>query len=107
MSQIEVETGSLSTGLKWHLVLSAKPDSNLIEGRHLILEGVDQQSPNEISPDELGELRLLAFRLAEKFASEPGHWRLDFNGPAISTQKHFHAHIKLPKGKDKLARLVG
>ena len=99
--------GRLSTGRKWHLVTCTGPDSNLIEGQHLILEGVDQPTPDEFVIDELNEMRIFAFKLAEELASEPGRWRVDFNGPAVATQKHFHAHIKLPKGKDKLARLVG
>jgi len=91
----------------WHVLQCAKPDTNLKEGRHLILEGVNQPAPNDLTTEELTEFRVLTFTLAEEFASEPGRWRIDFNGPAVATQKHFHAHIKLPAGQDKLARLVG
>lgn len=105
--QEKVRKGTLSSGREWHIMVCRKPDSNLVEGRHLILEGVGQPTPEQLSPEELTELRLLTFKLAEEFASEPGKWRVDFNGPNVATQPFFHAHIKLPAGKDKLARLVG
>lgn len=99
--------GKLSTGRDWHLVFCTNPDRNLIEGEHLILECVGQPAPHELTPEELQEIRLLAFKLADELASKSGWWRVDFNGPAQATQRHFHAHIKLPSGNDKLARLVG
>jgi hypothetical protein len=103
----EMEKGTLSSGREWHLVLCREPDVNLVNGRHLILEGVGQPTPDQLIPKELAEIRLLTFKLAEELASEPGRWRVDFNGPSVATQKHFHAHIKLPAGGDKLSRLVG
>ena len=103
----EIKAGVLTTGKKWHIVLCAKPDSNLIEGKHLILECVDQLKPDQLTLGELTELRLIAFQVAEELATEPGRWRLDFNGPAAAIRGHFHAHIKLPSGQDKLARLAG
>lgn len=103
----EVYRGVLGSGREWHLVVCAKPDAALVEGKHLILEGVGQPTPGDLSLEELNELRLLAFQIAEQYANEPGRWRVDFNGPAAATQKHFHAHIKLPAGQDKLSRLVG
>lgn len=105
---VEVRTGRLLLGTReWHLVTCRNPDGNLISGKHLILEGVGQPTPDDLTLEELRELRLLAFDLAEELASEPGRWRVDFNGPTTATQRHFHAHIKLPAGNDKLARLVG
>ena len=102
-----VKRGKLTTGKDWHCVPCAKPDGGLIEGRHIILETVNQDRPDNLLPEELTELRLLAFKLADELASEPGRWRVDFNGPNVATSAHFHAHIKLPAGQDKLARLVG
>ncbi len=103
----EIRRGRLTNGKEWHIMLCRNPDSNLKEGTHLILEGVGQPTPADLTPEELDELRLLAFRLADELAYEPGRWRVDFNGPAVATQRHFHAHIKLPRGQDKLTRLVG
>ena len=103
----EERRGQLKTGKEWHLVECANPDNSLKEGSHLILETVKQYRPEELSPEELSEIRLLAFQLADEQATEPGKWRVDFNGPKVGTSAHFHAHIKLPKGQDKLARLVG
>lgn len=99
--------GALATGREWHLVVCARPDADLVAGRHLILECVGQPTPAELTPAELNELRLLAFQLAEQYASEPGRWRVDFNGPTVAVRGHFHAHLKLPAGTDQLTRLVG
>lgn len=95
------------TGREWHLVECARPDSNLKEGKHFILEVVGQPPAKELTHPELTELRILAFQLADELASGPGRWRVDFNGEAVGTRPHFHCHIKLPKGADKLAQLVG
>lgn len=103
----EIRIDELSTGRKWHLVMCAKPDNDLIEGKHFILEGLGQPTPDDLTRKELNELRLLAFDLADELASEPGRWRVDFNGSTVATQRHFHAHLKLPAGNDRLARLVG
>lgn len=104
---IMVTSGALSSKREWQLVVCAKPDERLVDGRHLILVGAGQPTPEELTPEELREFRLLAFDLAEAFASEPGRWRVDFNGPGVATRPHIHIHIKLPAGGDKLARLVG
>lgn len=103
----EVERGKLCGGREWHLIKCRKPDSDLREGEHLILECVGQPAQEELALAELAEFRILAFLLADRFASEKGRWRVDFNGPALATRPWLHAHIKLPAGKDKLARLVG
>ena len=104
---MEIEKGKLSTSREWRLILSESSDHNLKEGKHFILEVVGQLTPAELTLQELNELRLLVFKLAEQLATETGRWRVDFNGPAVATAKHWHAHIKLPAGKDKLERLVG
>lgn len=99
--------GALSSGRRWHVVDCAKPDNGIKEGKHLILEGIGQPRPEDITLPELIEFRALAFSLAEGLAIEPGRWRVDANGPKIATRSHLHFHIKLPAGSDKLARLVG
>ena len=103
----ELFHGTLKSGRNWHVVLCRKPDVSLIEGRHLILECDGQTSPDDLTPEELSEFRLLAFIIAEKNATTPGRWRVDSNGPTMSSRSHLHAHIKLPDGKDELSRLVG
>ncbi len=104
---MDIRNGCLSTGRAWHVVPCAKPDNGIKEGKHLILEGLNQPTPDELTPDELAEFRMLAFSLAEELAVEPGRWRVDANGPKIATRSHLHFHLKLPAGNDKLARLVG
>lgn len=104
---MEIKTGALSSGREWHIVPCAKPDSGIKEGEHLILEGVGQPTPEDLTLPELIEFRTLAFSLAEELAIEPGRWRVDANGPRVATQSHLHFHIKLPAGSDKLSRLVG
>lgn len=104
---MDIQTGYLSSGRAWHVVLCAKPDNGIKEGKHLILEGVGQPTPKELTPAELKEFHLLAFELAEKLAIESGRWRVDANGPGVATSNHLHFHLKLPAGSDKLARLVG
>ena len=107
LSEQEIRRGQLTTGREWHLIPCRKPDANLVEGKHLILEGVGQPTPEQLTAEELAELQLLTFRLAEELASKPGRWRVDFNGPGAAERAWFHAHIKLPAGQDKLARLTG
>lgn len=107
MATDEVCKSTLTTGREWHLITCRKPDSSIKEGKHLILEGVGQPTFDELSAKEKQELQLLTFDLAEELASEPGRWRVDFNGPGVCTRPHWHAHIKLPAGQDELPRLVG
>lgn len=108
METQEIQRGKLlCSGRPWHVVVCARPDSKLNQGKHLIIEMVEQNQPKDLSEEELTELRLLTFSLAEEMAEKPGRWRVDFNGPAVCTSPHWHAHIKLPFGDDKLAQLVG
>ena len=97
----------ISSGRPWHIVQCARPDSHIKEGRHLILEMTEQLTAKELTVEELEELCKMTFNMAQELASEPDRWRVDFNGPALVTRKHWHAHIKLPAGADELARLVG
>lgn len=104
----DVETGALKNNRPWRLVECDAPNAAIKEGKHLILtlerEG---KPPEDATREELDEFRLLAFDLAEKYASEPGKWRTCFNGPAAAKRKgHWHCHLLLPKGSDELPRLV-
>ena len=114
----EVLRGQLASGRLWHVVHSHKKNSRIVEGEHLILEGVGSPVPhdpgsteeNMLTQEEDNELCLLAPELAQRLSSRPGFnpkaWRTIRNGPECSTAKHWHTHILLPKGSDRLARVV-
>jgi len=116
--EYEALCGQLASGRLWHVVHSHRKNSRIVEGEHLILEGVGSPLPYDAEPKEANkltrqeeeELCLLAPELAQRLSSRPGFnpkaWRTIRNGPQCSTAKHWHTHILLPKGKDKLVRVV-
>lgn len=101
MSEENKATGVLLNGRRWKLVESGK--SAVIKGRHLILLFEDESTGSE---KEMMEMMTVAMQLAWENVIENGRYRIAVNGPNVAKAKHFHIHLIIPAGEDKLPRLV-
>jgi len=97
-----IESGFLNNGEGWEMIESRK--SCVAEGSHFVLQFVDLKE--DPSDDEIAEMMAVAIFLAKDIMVEDGRWKVALNGEEESTRKHFHVHIIIPVGDDKLPRWV-
>lgn len=93
---------------EWVFAISNKESTT--DGQHWTLcveKDKEKIKKENLSQDDILELMDLALKFAELKAPD-SKYRIAVNGHALSSDrnKHFHIHIILPKGKDKLPRLV-
>ncbi len=103
-----IETGELSTGIKWEFVLSR--NSSVPNGKHFVTHPVNNQKldtirKNLIPITEEEEMLVTSHRLTKKHAIKKGDWRLGLNGPGLAYLSNWHAHGICPDG-DRVVRFV-